>query len=115
MEEILLKYVGKKRPFKIPPMFRHEATFGNDPVWVPSMCALKLIEVNPAMFQKLQERDLENPVEFADEIKPKEELKEPEIESEVQGQFVCESCGKSYTVEHFYLKHISKCQGPDND
>ena len=100
MEETKLQYRGKKAPFKTPPIIKQSFVFGEDPVWVPSGVAETLMQINPAMFYKLGERDTENPVEDASSIKPKEEL---EIEYE------CEVCGKKYKSEPFFLRHIEGC------
>ena len=42
-------------------------------------------------------------MEDAEDIKPKPELEEPEID------LVCEKCGKEYTSEYFFNKHIASC------
>lgn len=114
MLEYQLQYRGKKTPFKTPPIIKPQFTFGSDPVWMPADCAETLMQLNPSMFYKLQMRDLENPIEATQAIQPKPELDVPEVEHQPEQayEYVCEKCGKGYNVEHFYQKHIAKC---DND
>lgn len=104
MLEYRLEYRGKKIPFKAPPIIKADIVFGKDPVWVNAEHADVLMGLNPLMFNKLGQRDLENPIEDAEDIKPKPELEEPEIPK----IFEC-ACGKEYKREASYKKHIEKC------
>jgi len=118
MLEYQLQYRGKKESFTTPPIIKNKVTFKTAPVWVPAADAQLLMKLNPVMFYKLAERDLENPVEDAEAIVPKEELEVPEIPEDhkpehPKGKFVCDKCGKDYTVERFYINHIAKCDGDD--
>lgn len=112
MHEVKLQYLGKKRPFTTPPIFKPQFVFGNDPVWVNGDVAERLMVINPKMFAKLGERNTSNEeIETADSIIPKEELKVPEPDPD----WVCEKCGKAYAfrAKGFYDKHVEKCTGSE--
>lgn len=113
MHEIALKYVGrKKRPRTVDiPKFKNKLLFGHEPVWMPAEQANWLMEINPAMFQKVGEKNAaESFIEDAEVMLANRDRTE-EDEDE---QFVCEKCGKDYKVESFYLRHIEKCEGSND-
>jgi hypothetical protein len=114
MLEYQLQYRGKKLPFVTPPIIKPTFTFSHAPVWVPAGAATLLMKLNPIMFAKTGERDIENPVEDAASIKVKPELEVPALEpDEPQWPYNCALCGKGYRIEKFYHNHIAKCTGPE--
>ena len=119
MLEYQLQYRGKKSSFTTPPIIGNKYTFTSAPVWVLAGDADALMKINPSMFYKIAERDTENPVEEAADIKVKAELSVPETVLEVEETaptyYACTKCGKEYTMERFYLMHIAKCTGPEDD
>jgi hypothetical protein len=120
MLEFKLQYRGKKIPFTTPPIVKPAFVFTGDPLWIPASAAALLMQINPSMFAKSGERDLENPVVDAASIKAKPELAvpdEPDIQPDIEPQwpYNCALCGKGYKIERFYQNHIATCTGPDED
>ena len=128
MHEIALQYLGKKSPFK----FENKKigipiVFGTEQVWLSADKAEWLMEVNPKMFKKVDERSDEDLVieDAPDIIKAKEKADEPDIfdtfipEPEVAPEektdtanvFSCPKCKREYKDKAWYDKHIEKCEG----
>lgn len=136
--EIALKYLGKKSNFKFVNERVGEIQFGPDPVWIPASHAEWLMEVNPKMFEKTDERGAAEPIEDAADIigaKSKAEIEaeddamfepEPDAEQEPEpdigandedkqppdpaGELVCPKCGKEYRDKTWLDKHIATCK-----
>lgn len=69
-------------------------------VWLEDYQAAWLVKTNPIMFHKVQ--DIQPPVV------PVAKAQMPEVE-----KFVCDKCGRQYSDERWYDKHVDKCTDGD--
>lgn len=100
MIQVKLRYRGKKKPFKTPPIVKSRITFGDEAEWMPEHDADILMRLNPKMFQRMDSREVEDPKDPADEMK------------DINQTWYCGKCGKPYTVERYWVSHEAKCTGP---